>query len=91
MAVLPIVSLLLGAGLWLTACGGGGGDGEGATRQEADRTADSRAVEALAERYITALAAGDRRTACATRARRDRLGLARRAGSCERAFGALMP
>ena len=84
------VILLLGAGLCLTACGGEEGDGEGAIRQEADRTADSRAVEALAERYVAALAAGDERAACATRARRDRLGLARSAGSCERAFSAIM-
>jgi hypothetical protein len=87
---LPVVSLLLAAGLWLTACGGEGDDDDGATRQETGTTADSHAVEALAERYFAALTAGDERTACATRARRDRLGLARTAGSCERAFRALM-
>src|SRR5919106_4433982 len=87
---LPGVILLLGAGLCLTACGGEEGDGEGAIRQETGRTADSRAVEALAERYVAALAAGDERAACATRGRRERLGLARSAGSCERAFSAIM-
>jgi len=87
---LPVVIPLLGAGLWLTACGGEGDDRDGASRQEAGTTADSRAVEALAERYFAALAAGDERKACATRARGDRLGMARSAGSCERAFSALM-
>jgi hypothetical protein len=87
MAIWPVAGLLLGAGLWLTACGG---DGEGATRQERSTTADARAVEALAERYFAAVVAGDERTACATRARRERLSMARSAGSCERAFSALM-
>jgi hypothetical protein len=84
---LPALILLLAAGLWLTACGGERDDGDGAARQA---TADERAVEALAERYTAALASGDERKACATRARQDRLGLARSAGSCERAFSTLM-
>jgi hypothetical protein len=83
----PVVVVLLGAGLLLGACGG---DDDGAGGPEAGGTADSRAVEALAQRCFAALAAGDQRAACATRARRDRLGLARRAGTCERAFSAIM-
>jgi uncharacterized protein (DUF433 family) len=83
----PVVVVLLAAGLLLGGCGG---DDDGARGPEAGATADSRAVEALAQRYIAALAAGDQRAACATRARRDRLGLARRAGTCERAFSAIM-
>jgi hypothetical protein len=84
--MLPAVILLLAASLCLAACGDDDGDGEGTARQEAD----SRAVEELAQRYVAALAEGDERAACATRARQERQRMARTAGSCERAFAALM-
>jgi hypothetical protein len=85
-----LVIPLLGACLSLAACGGEGGDGDGPTREETGPTRDSRAVESLAERYFAALATGHTRAACATRARRDRLALARTAGSCQRAFKAII-
>ena len=75
-----VAVLLLGAGLFLTACGG----------NEGEETADSRAVEELAKRYLAALEARDYREACATRAMRDRSALARRARSCERAFRVIL-
>jgi hypothetical protein len=71
---------LLGACLSVTACGG----------NEDEETADSRAVEELAKRYLAAFEAGDYREACATRAMRDRSALARSAGSCERAFRVIL-
>jgi hypothetical protein len=80
-----VAVMLLGACLSLIACGGNEDD-EGSPSQGADETADSRAVEELAKRYLAALAAGDYREACATRAMRDRSSLARSAGSCQRAF-----
>jgi hypothetical protein len=90
LLVLVVAVLLLGACLSLTACGGDEGDGGGPTGQGAGETADSRAVEELAERYLTALAAWDYREACATRAMRDRSSLARSAGTCERAFRVIL-
>ena len=77
MRVVAVV--LIGACLSVTACGG-----------NEDEIADSRAVEELAKRYLVALAAGDYREACATRAMRDRSALARRAGSCELAFRVIL-
>jgi hypothetical protein len=88
--VLVVAVLLLGACLSLTACGGDEGDGGGPTGQGAGETADSRAVEELAKRYLAALAAGDSREACATRAMRERSSLARSAGTCERAFRVIL-
>jgi hypothetical protein len=64
----------------VNACGG----------NDDEETADSRAVEQLAKRYLAALAAGDYREACATRAMRDRSALARSAGTCERAFRVIL-
>jgi hypothetical protein len=84
-----VAVVLLGVCLSLTACGGNEDDG-GSPSQGDEETADSRAVEELAKRYLAALAAGDDREACATRAMRDRSALARRAGSCERAFRVIL-
>jgi hypothetical protein len=88
--VLVVAVLLLGACLSLTACGGNEDDGGSPSRQGAEETADSRAVEELAKRYLAALAAEDYREACATRAMRDRSALARSAGTCERAFRVIL-
>jgi hypothetical protein len=89
LPVLVVAVMLLGACLSLAACGGNEDDG-GSPSQGAEETADSRAVEELARRYLAALAVGDYREACATRAMRDRLSLARSAGSCERAFRVIL-
>jgi hypothetical protein len=90
LPVLVVAVMLLGACLSLTACGGNEDDGGSPSGQGAEETADSRAIEELAKRYLAALAAEDYREACATRATRDRSALARSAGSCERAFRAIL-
>jgi hypothetical protein len=87
--MLVVAVLLLGACLSLAACGGDEGEGGGPS-QGAEEAADSRAVKELAKRYLAALAAGDYREACATRAMRDRSALARSAGTCERAFRVIL-
>ena len=84
-----VAVLLLGACLSLSACDGNEDDGGGPSQGEKE-TADSRAVEELAKRYLAALAAEDYREACATRAMRDRSSLARSAGTCERAFRVIL-
>ena len=68
---------------------GCGGDDKPAGTPEKS-SADQNAVRAVAQRYLDAVADKNWKAVCATRAAAERAELAKAAGSCEKAFAALL-